>query len=48
MATALELDDAAFTVWQSKHKGGLRGSSRVLAALDCGHPQTTMTVSTPL
>mmetsp|Transcript_6666 Transcript_6666/g.19195 ORF Transcript_6666/g.19195 Transcript_6666/m.19195 type:complete len:682 (-) Transcript_6666:259-2304(-) len=42
VAAALLEDDAAGPAWQSKHKAGLRGSSRILAALDAGHPSTTM------
>lgn len=44
VAAALLEDDAAGPAWQSKHKAGLRGSSRILAALDAGHPSTTMQV----
>ena len=39
---ALASDDEAFGAWQSRHKHQLRGSSRVLAALDAGHPSATM------
>ena len=39
---ALAADDEAFGAWQSRHKHQLRGSSRVLAALDAGHPHATM------
>jgi hypothetical protein len=41
-AQALAADDAAFTVWQSRHKAQLRGSSRVLAALQAAYPDALM------
>jgi hypothetical protein len=39
---ALAADDAAFPAWQSRHKAQLRGSSRVLAALQAAYPDSLM------
>lgn len=39
---ALLADDAAFTMWQTRHKGQLRGSSRVLTALVAAYPGPCM------
>ena len=47
VAAALLADDAAGPAWQSKHKAGLRGSSRILAALDADHPSSTLQVPVP-
>lgn len=44
---ALEGDDATFAVWQSKHKAGLRGSSRILAALDHDYTLTSRLLAVP-
>jgi hypothetical protein len=39
---ALAADDAAYPAWQSRHKAQLRGSSRVLAALQAAYPDALM------
>lgn len=39
---ALEAHDGAFAAWQTRHKGQLRGSSRVLGALQHSYPDALM------
>lgn len=43
---ALAADDTAFAAWQKRHKGQLRGSSRVLAALQHSYPDALMPLLT--